>query len=83
MAQVKYGTGTIFQTKDGRWKWQGYFMDDTGKKHRPTKTFNTEAEALKFQAEQVAKTEVKKAMKIDYFDDAELIAEHTKKYQSK
>ena len=63
MAQVKYGTGTIFQTKDGRWKWQGYFIDDTGKKHRPTKTFNTEAEALKFQAEQVAKTEVKKAMK--------------------
>lgn len=63
MAQVKYGTGTIFQTKDGRWKWQGYFVDDTGKKHRPTKTFNTEAEALKFQAEQVAKTEVKKAMK--------------------
>ena len=63
MAQVKYGTGTIFQTKDGRWKWQGYFVDDTGKKHRPTKTFNTEAEALKFQAEQVGKTEVKKAMK--------------------
>ena len=63
MAQVKYGTGTIFQTKDGRWKWQGYFIDDTGKKHRPTKTFNTKAEALKFQAEQVAKTEVKKAMK--------------------
>ena len=63
MAQVKYGTGTIFRTKDGRWKWQGYFIDDTGKKHRPTKTFNTEAEALKFQAEQVAKTEVKKAMK--------------------
>ena len=63
MAQVKYGTGTIFETKDGRWKWQGYFVDDTGKKHRPTKTFNTEAEALKFQAEQVAKTEVKKAMK--------------------
>ena len=63
MAQVKYGTGTIFQTKDGRWKWQGYFVDDTGKKHRPTKTFNTEAEALKFQAEQVAKVEVKKAMK--------------------
>ena len=25
--------------------------------------------------------EVRKAMKIDYFDDAELIAEHTKKYQ--
>ena len=63
MAQVKYGTGTIFQTKDGRWKWQGYFIDDTGKKHRPTKTFNTEAEALKFQADQIDKTEVKKAMK--------------------
>ena len=46
MAQVKYGTGTIFQTKDGRWKWQGYFMDDMGKKHRPTKTFNTEAEGV-------------------------------------
>ena len=29
MAQVKYGTGTIFQTKDGRWKWQGYFIDKT------------------------------------------------------
>ena len=25
--------------------------------------------------------DVRKAMKIDYFDDAELIAEHTKKYQ--
>ena len=33
---------------------------------------------------EAAKTlaEVRKAMKIDYFDDAELIAEHTKKYQS-
>lgn len=27
--------------------------------------------------------DVRKAMKIDYFDDADLIAEHTKKYQSK
>ena len=26
-------------------------------------------------------SEVRKAMKIDYFDDADLIAEHTKKYQ--
>ena len=25
--------------------------------------------------------DVRKAMKIDYFDDADLIAEHTKKYQ--
>jgi tryptophanyl-tRNA synthetase len=25
--------------------------------------------------------DVRKAMKIDYFDDAELIAEHTRKYQ--
>ena len=25
--------------------------------------------------------DVRKAMKIDYFDDAELIAEHVKKYQ--
>lgn len=63
MAQVKYGTGTIFQTKDGKWKWQGYFIDDTGKKHRPTKTFKTEKEALQFQAEQTAQSEVKKAMK--------------------
>ena len=33
--------------------------------------------------EEAAKTlaDVRKAMKIDYFDDAELIAEHTKKYQ--
>jgi tryptophanyl-tRNA synthetase len=32
---------------------------------------------------EAAKTlaDVRKAMKIDYFDDAELIAEHTKKYQ--
>ena len=34
---------------------------------------------------EAAKTlaDVRKAMKIDYFDDADLIAEHTKKYQSK
>jgi tryptophanyl-tRNA synthetase len=33
--------------------------------------------------EEAAKTlsDVRKAMKIDYFDDADLIAEHTKKYQ--
>ena len=32
---------------------------------------------------EAAKTlaDVRKAMKIDYFDDADLIAEHTKKYQ--
>ena len=32
---------------------------------------------------EAAKTlaEVRKAMKIDYFDDADLIAEHTKKYK--
>ena len=32
---------------------------------------------------EAAKTlaEVRKAMQIDYFDDADLIAEHTKKYQ--
>jgi tryptophanyl-tRNA synthetase len=32
---------------------------------------------------EAAKTleDVRRAMKIDYFDDAELIAEHTKKYQ--
>ena len=32
---------------------------------------------------EAAKTlaDVRKAMKIDYFDDAELIAEHTKKFQ--
>ena len=35
----------------------------------------TRAEAAKTLAD------VRKAMKIDYFDDAELIAEHTKKYQ--
>ena len=34
---------------------------------------------------EAAKTlaDVRKAMKIDYFDDADLIAEHTKKYQTK
>ena len=32
---------------------------------------------------EAAKTlaDVRKAMKIDYFEDADLIAEHTKKYQ--
>lgn len=63
MAQAKYGTGTVFKTKDGRYKWQGYYIDETGKRHRPTKTFNTERDALKYQAEQYEKAEVKRARK--------------------
>lgn len=62
MAQVKYGTGTIFKDGD-KWRWQGCYVDATGKKHRPSKTFRTEEEAIKFQAEQTAQTEVKKAKK--------------------
>lgn len=63
MAQAKYGTGTVYQTKDGRFKWQGYYVDSTGKKHRPSKIFNTEQEALIFQAEQLKKTQIKKVQK--------------------
>lgn len=62
MAQVKFGTGTIF--KDGeKWRWQGFYTDANGKKHRPSRTFKTEQEALKFQAEQTTQSEIKKAMK--------------------
>ena len=53
-----------------------------------TRLIQSEAEAeinnvLEKAREEAAKTlaDVRKAMKIDYFDDAELIAEHTKKYQ--
>lgn len=63
MAQTRHGTGTITKAKNGKWRWQGYYVDSEGKTHRPSKTFNTEAEALKFQAEQIAHTEVKKAMR--------------------
>ena len=62
MAQVKYSTGTIFK-HGNKWRWQGYYVDETGKKHRPSKLFNTEEEALKFQAEQTAQAEIKKAQK--------------------
>ena len=59
--QAKYGTGSIFKMPDGRYKWQGFFIDETGKRHRPSKIFKTEAEALRFQAEQLQKLEVEKA----------------------
>lgn len=63
MAQTRHGTGTITKAKNGKWRWQGYYVDSEGKTHRPSKTFNTEAEALKFQAEQIEHTEIKKAMR--------------------
>ena len=59
--QAKYGTGTITK-KNGKWVWVGYYKDDTGKIKRPTKTFETEKEAMLFQAEQVSKTQIKKEM---------------------
>lgn len=63
MAQTKHGTGTISQQPNGTWRWQGYYTDKDGKRHRPSKTFQTEAEALKFQAEQIEQAEVKKAVR--------------------
>lgn len=63
MAQSKHGTGTITKASNGKWRWQGYYVDNEGKTHRPSKTFNTEAEALKFQAEQITQAEVKKAIR--------------------
>lgn len=63
MAQAKRGTGTVFKLPDGRYKWQGFFIDNTGKRHRPSKIFNTEREALKFQAEQIDNVVTKKAAK--------------------
>lgn len=61
--QAKYGTGTVRQ-KDGKWIWVGYYRDETtGKIKRPTKTFNTEKEALLYQAEQISKTTIKKEMR--------------------
>lgn len=50
--QSKYGTGTIIK-KRGKWMWVGYYKDkQTGKIYRPTKTFDTEQEALQFQSNQ-------------------------------
>ena len=63
--QAKYGTGSIFKMPDGRYKWQGFFIDETGKRHRPSKIFKTESEALRFQAEQLQKLEVEKAKKLN------------------
>ena len=60
--QAKYGTGTV-NFKNGKWVWTGYYKDDTGKIKRPAKTFNTEKEALLFQAEQTSKTLIKKEMR--------------------
>ena len=60
--QAKYGTGTV-NFKNGKWVWTGYYKDDTGKIKRPTKSFNTEKEALLFQAEQTSKTLIKKEMR--------------------
>lgn len=60
--QAKYGTGTITQ-KNGKWVWVGYYRDESGKIKRPTKTFNTEKEALLYQAEQISKTTIKKEMR--------------------
>lgn len=60
--QAKYGTGTV-RKKDGKWIWVGYYRDENGKIKRPTKTFNTEKEALLYQAEQISKTTIKKEMK--------------------
>ena len=65
--QAKYGTGTI-TFKNGKWLWVGYYRDENGKIKRPTKTFNTEKEALLYQAEQVSKTTIKKEMKTQDID---------------
>lgn len=62
MSQTKYGTGTV-TFKNGKWIWTGYYKDNTGKIKRPQKSFDTEKEAIVYQAEQVSKTTIKKEMK--------------------
>lgn len=57
--QARYGTGTVVN-KNGKWLWVGYYVDETGKIKRPTKTFKTEKEALLYQAEQISKTTIQK-----------------------
>ena len=53
--QSKYGAGTVIK-KRGKWMWVGYQKDrDTGKICRPTRTFDTEQEALQFQLTQKTK----------------------------
>lgn len=62
MAQAKRGTGTITE-KNGKWIWTGYYKDTAGRIKRPQKTFNSEAEALLFQAQQINKAVIKAEMK--------------------
>ena len=57
MAKKIYGAGTIVKLANGKWKWRGYFRDETtGAEHRPTKTFNTRKEAEEYR-ETACKTE--------------------------
>lgn len=57
MAKKIYGAGTIFKLANGKWKWRGYYRDETtGEEHRPTKTFNTRKEAEEYR-ETVFKTD--------------------------
>lgn len=58
MAKKLYGAGTIVKLANGKWKWRGYYQDETtGEPHRPTKTFNTRKEAEEYR-ETVFKTDL-------------------------
>jgi len=60
--QAKRGTGTITE-KNSKWIWTGYYKDAAGRIKRPQKTFNSEAEALEFQAKQINRATIKAEMK--------------------
>ena len=65
-----------------RMKKSGIRLMIVSNNHAPRVTPFAEMLGLPFVSEGAKPlADVRKAMKIDYFDDAELIAEHTKKYQ--
>jgi integrase len=45
--------GSISQKKNGKWKWTGYFIDLSGKEHRPNRTFDTKKEAEDYKRQQL------------------------------
>ena len=61
MARKLYGAGTIVKLANGKWKWRGYYCDETtGKPHRPTKTFNTRQEAEAYRVDAFKTDHIKK-----------------------
>lgn len=63
MKQEERGTGSVFQLPNGKWCWQGSYIDETGKKKRPKRTFATRKEALDFQENQKKDIEKEKIRK--------------------